>query len=251
LQRINFSALASSTLVGKVARYPLRILPRSMAVPILRGPLKGTKWIVGSQRHACWMGIYEPFLQKRMAEEVRTGGVFYDVGANVGFYSLLASGLIGSGKVFAFEPLPANIRHLVQHLKLNRVKNVEIFEMAICDQTGTSLFQAEETGAMGRLQATGGVRVTTSTLDVLVHEQRIAPPSYIKMDIEGAEYRALVGAEECFRRHRPKLFLATHGRQIQEECCRILHSWGYDLRFLNVEADGMRADIFATFGRET
>ena len=145
--------------------------------------------------------------------EVERGSVFYDVGANVGFYSLLASFLVDPGMVFAFEPLPINIRYLQQHLKLNRVKNVEIFEMAICDQRGTSFFQAEETGAMGRLQTTGSFQVTTSTLDALIHEQKIAPPNCIKMDIEGGECKALVGAKECFRKHKPKLFLATHGRR--------------------------------------
>ncbi len=219
-----------------------------MTVPILKGPLRGRKWIVGSQRHAFWLGAYEPFLQKQMVREVERGSVFYDVGANVGFYSLLASFLVDPGRVLAFEPLPINIRYLHQHLKLNRVKNVETFEMAICDQVGTSFFQTEETGAMGRLQTSGSFKVTTSTLDVLVREQRIAPPNCIKMDIEGAEYKALEGAEECFRRHRPKLFLATHGRQMQDECCRMLRSWGYELLFLNVEENGTRADIFAKFG---
>jgi len=80
-----------------------------MTVPILQGPLRGKKWIVGSQRHAFWLGGYEPHLQRLIAREVKPGEIFYDVGANVGFYSLLASVLVGPGKVFAFEQLPANV----------------------------------------------------------------------------------------------------------------------------------------------
>ena len=50
-----------------------------MTVPILLGQLRGKKWIVGSQRHACWLGIYESHLQKVVAQEVQPGGVFYDI----------------------------------------------------------------------------------------------------------------------------------------------------------------------------
>lgn len=235
----------ASRFLGKIARYPLKVLPGAMTVPVLGGVLRGTKWIVGSQRHSFWLGNYEPFLQKRMAQEVVNGGVFYDVGANVGFYSLLASSLIGSGKVFAFEPWPVNVQFLRKHLTLNNVKNVETFEIAISDQVGTAFFHGEETGAMGRLETTGSLRVATSTLDSLIQEQSVAPPDCIKMDIEGGEYRALVGAANCFRRYRPKLFLATHGCRVHDECCRLLRAWGYELEFLSVEGNNERADIFA------
>jgi hypothetical protein len=152
---IDFSALPATNFLGRITRYPLRILPRTMTVPILQGPLRGKKWIVGSQRHAFWLGSYEPQMQSLIAREVKPDAVFYDVGANVGFYSLLASILVDPGKVFAFEPLPSNIVYLCRHLALNAVKNVEVFELAICDQVGASSFEEEGTGAMGRLKTMG------------------------------------------------------------------------------------------------
>lgn len=220
------------------------MLPGNMAVPILQGPLRGKKWIVGSQRHAFWLGSYETHMQKLIAQKVKAGGVFYDVGANVGFYSLLASVLIGPGQVYSFEPLPANVAFLQRHLALNNVKNVHVLELAICDQTGSSFFQAEATGAMGSLQASGDFRVATATLDALLQEQRIAPPTYIKMDIEGAEYKALLGARTCFHRHKPVLFLATHGKAVHEECCQLLRSWQFDLAQVGSPAED-RAEILA------
>ncbi len=216
-----------------------------MVVPILQGPLRGRKWIVGSQRHAFWLGSYEPHMQKVIAQVVKPGGVFYDVGANVGFYSLLASALVGPGKVIAFEPLPANVAFLYRHLRLNAIKNVEVFELAICDQVGSSPFEQEGTGAMGRLQAEGSLRVATATLDSLLQEQKIAPPNYIKMDIEGAELKALTGAQGCFRRHKPVLFLATHGSEVHKECCDLLRSWNYELRVIGQAEEG-RAEILAS-----
>jgi FkbM family methyltransferase len=241
---ISFAALQNAKLLGKVSRYPLRILPKALVVPILQGPARGKKWIVGSQRHAFWLGSYEPKMQKVIAREVRAGGVFYDVGANVGFYSLLASLLVGPGKVFAFEPLPGNVTYLRRHLMLNAINNVEVFELAICDQVGTSFFEAEETGAMGHLQANGKFQVATSTLDSLLQEEKVAPPNYVKMDIEGTELNALQGGKNCFQRYKPVLFLATHGMEVSRECCELLRSWDYELRSIGQMSEG-RAEILA------
>ncbi len=242
---LNFTELSSTTLLGRAVRYPLRILPRSLAVPILTGQLRGKKWIVGAHRHACWLGSYEAYFQKVVAREVRPGGVFYDVGANVGFYSLLASILIAPGKVVAFEPLPTNVHYIRTHLALNGIKNVDVLELAICDEVGSSFFQEEETRAMGRLQANGNRRVQTTTLDSLLYEERIAPPNYIKMDIEGAEFKALMGARQCFERYKPKLFLATHGSEIHEDCLRLLQTWNYDLHLI-AKPSSDRAEILAS-----
>jgi FkbM family methyltransferase len=244
LELINLSALRADTLVGKIVRYPLRILPRDLIVPILQGPLRGKKWIAASHLHSCWLGSYELEIQKRVVKEVKSGDVFYDVGANVGFYSLLAATLIAPGRVYAMEPVPANLGYLRKHLELNRVDNVEVFETAICDQVGSTFFEVEATRAMGRIAAGGGVRVATSTLDALLREGKIAPPDCIKMDIEGAESRALLGAQECFERYRPKLFLALHGREVHDECCRLLSSWKYEIQYTTRDSED-RAELFA------
>lgn len=241
---INFSALRPETLTGRIVRMPFRFLPRELVLPVLQGPLRGKKWIVGSHLHGCWLGSYELDMQKRIARELRPGAVFYDVGANAGFYSLLASALVAPGPVYAFEPLPANAAYLRKHLELNRIRNVELFELAISDETGTAFFTTEETRAMGKLELTGDLSVQTATLDELVEEQRLAPPDFIKMDIEGAEYLALVGGKECFARHRPKLFLATHGRKVHDDCCGLLASWNYEWEYTSRSAAD-RAELFA------
>jgi len=81
------------------------VIPRSVRVPILQGPLRGKCWIVGSATHGCWLGSYEAVKQSAFAASVKAGGVTYDVGANVGFYTLLASALAGPrGHVFASSP---------------------------------------------------------------------------------------------------------------------------------------------------
>lgn len=227
---INLSAIAPDTVAGKIVRLPLRLLPRKTIVPILQGPLQGKKWIVGSSLHRCWLGSYELEFQKALAKELKNGSVFYDVGANVGFYSLLAAQLVHPGTVFAFEPVEENLSYLRAHLEINHIDNIKVHGLAISDRCGTSAFVTEATRAMGRLTSDGETIVSTYTLDRIIQEGLAPPPDCIKMDIEGAEFSALMGATECFSRYRPLLFLATHGQQIHEDCCRLLHEWKYTTR---------------------
>jgi FkbM family methyltransferase len=242
------SFLSADTVWGRIVRSPLKMLPANAALPILQGPMRGMKWIVGSQRHACWLGSYETCVQKIIMREVRPESTFYDVGANVGFYSLMAAVLVGKGRVFAFEPLPRNVRYLREHLMLNGIENVEVFETAISDRAGAFSFQQETTGAMGRLQENGDVRVSTTTLDGLLHEQTIRPPDFIKMDIEGEEFKALLGAKCCLQEHKPKLLLATHGAEVYRECCHLLESWHFNLELLGEPSED-RAEVLATVRR--
>jgi FkbM family methyltransferase len=241
---INFSAVSPLSLPGRLVRFPLKLIPPDLALPVLQGPLRGQKWIVGSHLHGCWLGSYEWKMQRRMVQEVRRGSVFFDVGANVGFYSLLAALRVGAGRVYAFEPLPANIRFLRHHLEINHIRNVEVLEVAISDQPGTTAFASESTRAMGKLEAGGSLTVQVATLDQLIAEGRAAPPACIKMDIEGGEFRALRGATECFRKFRPRLFLATHGRAVHDDCCRLLASWEYEWSYMAQESED-RAELFA------
>jgi FkbM family methyltransferase len=239
LPLMNRQAISSETIVGKIARLPLWFIPRETVVPILRGQLRGKRWIVGSAIHRCWLGFYEFEKQRLISSIVKPGTVFYDVGANVGFYSLLAAGLVGpQGHVFAFEPLPRNVAYLRRHLALNRVSNVQILELAVGEQTGSASFTPEPSGCMGHLSDTGCLPVTVAGLDDLLEQGRLLPPHSIKMDIEGAELLALRGAQNCIQRHRPIIFLATHGRNIHAACRRLLESWEFECtEFGSVSSD--------------
>jgi FkbM family methyltransferase len=240
-------AEANGSWLRRIARLPLSLLPPTMVVPILAGKLRGQRWIVGSGLHRCWLGYYESGMQRQISREVRPSGVFWDIGANVGFYSLLASKLVGAGKVFAFEPAPRNVCYLKKHLALNRVSNVEVLAIAVSDRNGVATFAAEQTGFMGRLSGEGSLAVSTATLDSLVAEGKVLPPDYVKMDIEGAELLALHGGRETFQRFRPVLFLATHGLEIGKECRRLLESWGYECRSVMRTPNRESGELVAKF----
>jgi FkbM family methyltransferase len=226
---INFAAVSRSSPVGRALRLPLKILPRGLVLPVLQGELIGKLWVPQSSVPGCWLGYYEHRKQRRFAEAIKPGHVVFDVGANVGFYTLLAASRCASnGHVVAFEPLPSNVAFLQRHLKLNRVCNTTVVEAAVADFAGTAGFvEIHDRASEGRL-APGGLRtVRVMSLDSAWREGTLPPPDVLKIDVEGGELDVLKGAVELLRTRRPQIFLATHGRELHDACCRLLTDVNY------------------------
>jgi FkbM family methyltransferase len=243
---MNFSRISKSTVLGKMLRGPLRLIPSSAVVPILQGPLRGKKWIVGSSTHGCWVGSYEYAQQTVFAQSLSPGGVVYDLGANVGFYSLLAGVLVGpAGRVYAFEPLPRNIAYLRKHVALNRLENCFVFEAAVADSDGESRFRPFADASMGRLSDQGQDIVRAVRLDSLRDAGEIVPPTFIKIDIEGGELEALKGGARLIERYRPTIMLATHGADAHRTCLQFLRDRQYHLESLTAESLDTTPELLA------
>jgi FkbM family methyltransferase len=243
---MNFSRISNSTVLGKVLRSPLRLIPSSTVVPILQGPLRGKKWIVGSSTHGCWVGSYEYAQQTVFAQSLSPEGVVYDLGANVGFYSLLAGALVGpAGRVYAFEPLPRNVAYLRKHVALNRLENCFVFEAAVADSDGESRFHPFADASMGRLSDQGQNMVRAVRLDSLHDAGEIVPPTFIKIDIEGGELEALKGGARLIERYRPTIMLATHGADAHRTCLQFLRDRQYRLESLTAEPVVSAAELIA------
>ena len=231
---MNFSGLSNSGLVGKLIRAPLRLIPKTAVFPILQGPLRGYRWIAGSSNHGCWLGSYEHDKQRFFQAKITADAVVYDVGANVGFYTLLAAELVGpGGSVIAFEPLPRNLGYLRRHVQLNRLQHVRIMDAAVSDRQGEAFFEPEQSPSMGHLAAQGSIRVRTVTLDGLLAAEGMPLPNVIKIDVEGAEEAVLAGAERLLGEGHPLIFLATHGDYIRDRCLGRLDRLGYTVRSLS------------------
>ncbi len=258
---MNFSKISHQSWLGRLLRLPLKLIPRNARLPILQGPLAGKRWIAGSSNHGCWLGSYEQEKVNEFSRRVQPGDVVYDIGAHVGYYTLLASILVGpQGRVFAFEPLPANLEILHRHLRINRVSNVEVIEAAVSDRAGTAAFAPAADNSMGSLAGDdaskiagghGEVQVRVEVIDHLLSAGRLPAPDCIKIDVEGAEYRLLSGAGECLARHRPLLFLATHGAEVHRSCCSLLAAAGYTLRAFGGENPAETDEILALPGAES
>jgi FkbM family methyltransferase len=206
-----------------------------LALPILGGPLRGLWWLPrsGGKVARLLLGTYESRLARVFAERVKPRDEVLDLGAAAGFYTLLAARRAGpSGRVFACEPDPVNLRFLRAHVARNGFDQVRILPIAVGAQDGHARFAAARGSGRGRLSADGALTVEVRTLDSLASELSLAP-AHVKLDVEGAELAVLSGAEALIRAHRPTLYLSTHDRQnpgVEAACRALLESWSYSLQ---------------------
>ncbi len=227
---MNFSGISNRSILGKILRVPLGFIPKEMALPIIQGPLRGKRWIAGSSNHGCWLGSYEYEKQKCFIKRLKPRDVVFDVGANVGFYTLLASVLVGNeGKVIAFEPLPRNLAYLNRHIKMNHCLNVDVLSYAVSDCEMTAEFTFSKNPSMGHLCTKGDITVQTILIDKLIESKQLLPPDVMKIDVEGAELSVLRGSHQVIKEKRPIIFVATHDRSAHRGCMEFFHSLEYHL----------------------
>jgi FkbM family methyltransferase len=175
--------------------------------------------------------------------------VVFDVGANVGCYTILSSRLVGSGgRVLAFEPVVRNLAYLYRHVYLNRARNVTILPVACSDTLSLSDFLLETDCGLGHLDDGGAGRpvaihngrtlVPTVTVDGVVERLGVAP-DVMKIDAEGAEFKVLQGAQATLRTALPTIFLSVHSADLRSACLNYLGALQYVPRPLG--ADGANA----------
>jgi FkbM family methyltransferase len=214
-------------IIGKIIRLPLKLIPRNLVIKFLFGPLKGYRWVTGASNHGYWLGIYERGIKRMLREHLKQDMVFYDLGAHVGYFTLLGSRLVGeNGVVYAFEPHPLNLTYLKKHLFINGVNNVQLFEGAVSSFEGEYCLNARSR-VSAKLSEKGSLKVHVYALRELIKSKKIRIPNVIKMDIEGSEYDLLRDNEFLLASHKPVLLLSTHGTLIHEKCVQLLRHHNY------------------------
>ncbi len=179
-----------------------------IAVPVLRGPARGLRLPLTELRYL--LGSYERPVQVALAEHIRPGGVFWDVGAHVGFFTLLGSRLVGAeGIVHAFEPLPRNRRLLEAAIAANRCTNVRVHDLAVTSKTGEATLKGHRSSAMWSLMENRGTGEQLTTRCTTLDDLRGAfePPDLMKVDVEGVEYEVMRGGTLFLTEHRPLLIV--------------------------------------------
>jgi FkbM family methyltransferase len=167
---------------------------------------------------------------------IRPGDVFFDVGSNVGVFSLPAA-LKGS-QTYAFELLSENVAHLVEAAEWNGVKdNLKVNQIAIGDSEGQVSFGGFS--AWGKVLSyenhLGSKIAPATTLDIFICEKSVARVDVLKIDIEGSELRALKGAQTLLRRDLPDIIIEANALTCgsndysYRELFRILSSYGYQI----------------------
>jgi len=162
-------------------------------------------------------GDLEPGVQEALRRHVAPGATVYDVGANVGFFSLLAARLAGpAGAVEAFEPLPTAAAGLRRHVALNDAGTVSVHEVAVGARSGRTQLMAVREGGWSHLAERGRHADTQEVLDVdiVTIDELVAgglrAPDVVKIDVEGAELAVLEGMVETIRAHSPVIVCELH-----------------------------------------
>lgn len=209
-------------------------------VTIAAGILRGMRMSLDLQSEKdYWLGTYEPDLQNASSRLIRPGVVVYDIGANIGYISLMAARLAEeNGHVYSFEALPGNVDRLKANIDLNNLAGqVTAIHAAVMDQTGEAVFLAHESGAMGKALGSAGreehyaeeLRVPAIAVDDFVFEQGNPTPQIIKMDIEGGEGMALGGMGRTLREIRPIFMIELHGQKAARQVWDTLTDAGYSI----------------------
>ena len=151
---------------------------------------------------------------------VKPGNVVLDIGANIGYFSLLfAKWTGGTGAVHAFEPFPNTIRRFRRNLELNPLLKsvVRLHETAISNTVGSLSMAVPDPGNSGSnyMSAEGTQAIKVTTLDTFVEQARISRVDLIKIDVEGSEVALLEGARETITRFRPILMIEVNPSTLQ------------------------------------
>jgi FkbM family methyltransferase len=172
---------------------------------------RGLRFDPGSSNPEYGRGSNELPVQDAFARHVRKGDVVFDVGANVGFFSIIAAKLTGpSGSVVAFEPVHQNAGLIRRNASLNGMLNVSVIEKAVAESAGTGeLVLAQYSGGAALSTATrppdstGSIEVDIISIDGVVATGEVPVPQVVKIDVEGAELAVLRGMRETLGRDRP------------------------------------------------
>lgn len=154
--------------------------------------------------------IFEPEEVELVKKQINQGDIVVDIGANIGYYTLLFAQLVGeTGRVIAFEPDPDNFALLHKNITLNQYHNVTLVQKAASiENSQTQLFLCDENKGMHRLYDSvccqDSIEVETVCLDDYL-PTLVDKVDFVKIDIEGAEYNALQGMQNILRQHQPKL----------------------------------------------
>lgn len=178
-------------------------------------------------------GEAEPDVQQILAKRLGPGMVFYDLGANIGFFSLIAARVVGeSGHVFSFEPDPEVAARLRRNIERNNLANVTVVEAGLWSSSGKMNFVTADlaspdrgTGHFVGGDSTNGTPTPCVALDDFVMGAR--RPDAIKCDVEGAEIEALRGAERLLRANRPWVLCETHSEANDRRARKLLRDFGY------------------------
>jgi FkbM family methyltransferase len=187
---------------------------------------------IGGSNPAYAFGLSEPHVQHAIAEALEPGAIFFDVGANVGFFTLIGARAVGpAGHVFAFEPNPSSRAVLERNAAANGFGDrISVLPCALGSAPGRAMF-ASRNVLTARLAPNGDLSVEVRALDDLA----LPRPNLVKIDVEGEEEAAIEGMRRILALGGPTLIVETHDESTRVP--EMLEAAGYSVTQL--EGEGM------------
>jgi FkbM family methyltransferase len=180
-------------------------------------------------------GVLEPEVQEALRRHVAPGSVVFDIGANIGFFSLLSASLTGpSGRVEAFEPVPSSGAAVLANSSLNSFSNVRLHTVAVADQPGEARLCVPMDPSWAHLNLHGPhpntdfeLSVPLISIDGEIAEGHLPVPSVVKIDVEGHEVAVLRGMRDTLAAHQPVIICELH--ESNRELLSLAEELGYEV----------------------
>jgi FkbM family methyltransferase len=221
-----------------------KLVPRETLiwVQIQHGPSEGL-WIRLNPRTGqnVQKGIGEPQVQKALMDHLRPGMTFYDIGANIGFFSLMAARIVGpQGSVFSFEADPEIAGRLRENLARNQFTHAHVEQKAVWSEPATVAFERVDPNTspdrgLGHVSANGATRdsITVEAVSLDQYTATHPPPDFLKCDVEGAEVAVFQGATQVFSGKRPILLVEMHSPENNRALLDKFAGYGYRCQALD------------------
>ncbi|MGH9746305.1 MAG: FkbM family methyltransferase [Candidatus Acidiferrales bacterium] len=222
---------------GLIHRVSHRLVPSDEKVwaQVEGGPAKGLWMELNPRTGAHYLrGDGEAPTQELLKKRLKPGMVFYDLGANVGLFSILAARLVGpAGKVVSFEPDPETAARLRRNLARNGFHNATVIQAGVWSSSGKQNFMAADASSpdhgVGRFEAESGGAAGTDVECVALDDFVASGPApdAIKCDVEGAEVEVLRGAAGLLQSRHPWIVCELHSESNAQRVKEILTEAGY------------------------
>ena len=216
--------------------------PDSSEALTCHGPLRGFKMTTDWTRYRGYVyGNWEPIVTQAILSHIQSGMCAFDIGAHLGYYSLLLAKCIGPvGRVVSFEAAPANFSTLQKNISINKLVNVEPINLAVYSKSGMIGMSVSPTDtgsgewSIARPLNVNSIQVQTISLDQFCQENHIVP-DFLKIDVEGAEYDVLLGGSATIGKRKPMMLIELHhfdGDLAANLVPDLLSKWNYRVQWL-------------------
>jgi FkbM family methyltransferase len=237
-----FTKLRRFPVIGPGLRWAsAKLIPRDAMtwVQVQSGPAQGI-WLHLNPRTGrdYFHGDVEPQVQAVLHKYLRPGMTVYDIGANIGFFSLLAARLVGAtGRVTAFEADPEIAARLRENVTRNQSAAISVEEKAVWSSSTPVFFaradaEVSPDRGLGHVIDTDAERSAPSTIRVEAvsvdeYVRKSGAPDFIKCDVEGAEVEVFRGADKLLNERRPIILCEMHGDKNRQTLLKMFENLGY------------------------